>query len=363
MAIRPRQHLRQIPPCPHGSLSYRERMEKGLTGKGVLDFSASCNPLGTSPRVLEAMRDVDLSHYPDDEALELRQALAQAIKADVSWVAVGNGSVDLIYQLASAYLEPTDRALVVGPAFGEYARACRVAGATVVEMRAAEGRGFQPDIEAVRAALRAERPKLVFLCNPNNPTGRQLSESSILEILGECEETLLVVDEAYVPFCDTNVDLREQLISGRLLLLRSMTKDHGLAGLRLGYAVARPDVLDPLGRIRPPWGVNVLAQAAGLAALKDEAHVEDARRVIAEARAYLVGELSALGLGVIPSAANFLLVRVGDGAAFRAAMLARGVCVRDCASFGLPAYVRIGMRTMPDCRRLAVAAREVVARA
>ena len=360
MAIKPRQHLQQVSPCPHGSLSYRERMEKALTGDGILDFSASCNPLGTSPSVLEALRDVDLSHYPDDEALELRQALARALQVDLSWVAVGNGSVDLIYQLASAYLEPADRALVVGPAFGEYARACRVAGATVMEIRAAEETGFQPDTEAVRTALRAERPKLAFLCNPNNPTGRLLPASSIIEILEECEETLMVVDEAYMPFCDSNVDLRGQLTSGRLLLLRSMTKDHGLAGIRLGYAVARPDVLDPLGRIRPPWSVNALAQAAGLAALKDEAHVEAARRVIAEARAYLVGELSALGLGVVPSAANFLLVRVGDGAAFRAAMLARGICVRDCASFGLPAHVRIGMRTMPDCRRLAAVAREVV---
>ena len=361
MTIRPRPHLLQIPTCPHGSFSYRERMEKGLSGEGVLDFSASCNPLGTSPNVLEALSMVDLSRYPDDEALELRQALAQTLEVDISWVAVGNGSVDLIYQLASAYLDPAGRALVIGPAFGEYARACRVAGASVVELRATEDMGFQPDIEAVKAVLRAERPKLVFLCNPNNPTGRLLPALSIREILGECEETLLVVDEAYLPFCDSRVDLRDQLPSGRLLLLRSMTKDHGLAGIRLGYAVARPDVLEPLGRVRPPWGVNALAQAAGIAALKDQAHVETGRRVIAEARPYLVGELSVLGLGVVPSAANFLLVRAGDGAAFRSAMLARGICVRDCASFGLPAYVRIGIRTMPDCRKLIQATREVLA--
>ena len=360
MTIRPRPYLQQVPPCPHGSLSYRERMERGLTGEGVLDFSASCNPLGASPKVMEALRSVDLSRYPDDEALELRHALARTLEVDLSWVAVGNGSVDLIYQLASAYLEPTDRALVMGPAFGEYARACRVAGASVVEVRAAEETGFQPDPEAVKAALRAERPKLAFLCNPNNPTGRLLSAEPILEILGECEETLLVVDEAYLPFCDSWVDLREQLASGRLLLLRSMTKDHGLAGIRLGYALARADLLEPLGRVRPPWGVNALAQAAGLAALEDHAHVDAARRMIAEARTYLVEELSALGLGVVPSTANLLLVRVGDGAAFRTAMLTRGICVRDCASFGLPTYIRIGVRTMPDCRKLVDAAKEVV---
>ena len=145
-----------------------------------------------------------------------------------------------------------------------------------------------------------------------------------------------------------------------MLLLRSLTKDHGLAGLRLGYAITTPDLLDPIRRVRPPWSVNALAQAAGLAALEDVGHIEEARRVVAESRAYLAEELGALGLGVIPSAANFLLVRVGDGAAFRSGLLERGVCVRDCASFGLPAYVRIGVRRLEECRRLASAAREVV---
>jgi L-threonine-O-3-phosphate decarboxylase len=361
VTIRPRPHIWQIPPCPHGSISYRERSEKGLPAGEVLDFSASCNPLGTSAKVVAALQGVELSHYPDDEALELRRALAETLGVDISWVAVGNGSVDIIYQLASAYLGTGDRALILGPAFGEYARACRVAGASVVELRSVEARNFRPDLEAVTAAIRADRPKLVFLCNPNNPTGQLLPDSSIEAFLEECEETLLVVDEAYLPFCDSPIDLRPELPSGRLLLLRSMTKDHGLAGLRLGYAVARADLLEPLGRIRPPWGVNAMAQAAGLAALRDTAHVEAARRVIAESRAYMVGELSALGLGVVPSSTNFLIVHVGDGAAFRSAMMARGICVRDCASFGLPAHIRIGLRTMPDCRRLVAAAGEVLA--
>ena len=239
---------------------------------------------------------------------------------------------------------------MVGPTFGEYARACRIAGAEVEEYRASEDGGFRWVAEDIAQAITRVRPKLAFLCNPNNPTGQLCCRPAIEQLLAACDETLLVVDEAYLPFCDTPVDLLPLLSSGRLLLLRSMTKDHGLAGLRLGYAVAPPEVVEDPNRVRPPWSVNAAAQAAGLAALGDVGHLEAARRVVRESRAYLVGELSELGLEVVPPTANFLLVRVGDGAAFRSALLERGVCVRDCASFGLPAYVRIGVRTLPDCR-------------
>lgn len=360
MALEPRAHIMDIPPCVHGALPPRERTGDGPSTVQVLDFSASCNPMGASPRVLEAIRNVDPSHYPDDDVLDLRRAIARGLDLDASWVAVGNGSVDLIYQLASAYLRPGESALVAGPTFGEFGRACRVAGAPVIEVLAEEERSFEPDVDALKGIIRSEHPKLAYVCNPNNPTGRLLPATVIADLLEECHDTLLIVDEAYLPFADAPVDLREYLPSGRLLLLRSLTKDHGLAGLRLGCAVAPPEVLEPLGRIRQPWGVNAVAQAAGLAALEEAGHVEAARRVIVESREYLIQELAALGLRVIPPSANFLLVRVGDGAAFRTAMLARGVCVRDCGSFGLPAFIRIGVRTLPECQRLMAAAREVV---
>jgi histidinol-phosphate aminotransferase len=170
-----------------------------------------------------------------------------------------------------------------------------------------------------------------------------------------------VVDEAYLPFCDSPPDLLPLLPSGRLVLLRSMTKDYGLAGLRLGYTVAVPYLAGALQRVRPPWNVSAASQAAGLAALDEEEHVRQGRRAAAEARDYLTGELASLGLRVVPSAANFILARVGDGAAFRSALMERGVCVRDCASFGLPAYVRVGMRPLPECQRLVDAVRGVIA--
>lgn len=385
MAVSPRRHPRDLPACAHGSLGPEERRSLGPAGGDVIDFSASCNPLGASPAVGAALAALDVSRYPDNRATELREAVASYLVAShlvegrqgepgglpppglhasfgPDWIAVGNGSVELMWLLAYAYLEPGDRTLVVGPTFGEYARACLIAGARVEELRASEDAGFRWVAADIARAITRVRPKLAFLCNPNNPTGALLPAGGIQQLLAACDETLLVVDEAYLPFCDAPVELMPLISSGRLLLLRSMTKDYGLAGLRLGYAVAPPEVVEDLNRVRPPWSVSAAAQAAGLAALSDGSHLEAARRTVTESRAYLVRALSDLGLRVVPPTANFLLVKVGNGAVFRSALLVRGVCVRDCASFDLPEYVRIGVRTMADCRRLVEAVGEVVAR-
>ncbi len=360
MAVEARSHLHNVHVCPHGSFSYRESAERGIPREQVLDFSASCNPLGPAPGVLAALRHLQVERYPDDEAAELRGALARSLGLDPGWVIPGNGSVELMWMLATAYLDPGDQVLVSGPTFGEYARACQVAGATVETMLASEKARFQPDLAGLVHRIDALRPKLAFLCNPNNPTGQLLPAQAISQLLEACEETLLVVDEAYLPFCQSPPDLVPYLSSGRLLLLRSMTKDHALAGLRLGYAVARPNLIEWLDRVRPPWNVNAAAQAAGMAALQERRHLEESRRVVEEGRRFLNDQLTKLGLRVVPSTANFLLVRVGRGAGFRAALLQRGICVRDCTSFGLPAYVRIGVRTMPECRKLVEAVREVL---
>lgn len=360
MALEVRSHLHNVQPCPHGSFSYRESAERGIPREGVLDFSASCNPLGPAPGVLAALRQLQVGRYPDDESAELRGALARSIGLDPGWVIAGNGSVELMWMLATAYLDPGDQVLVSGPTFGEYARACQVAGATVETVLASEKARFQPDLAGLIHRIGALRPKLAFLCNPNNPTGQLLPAQAISQLLEACEETLLVVDEAYVPFCQSSPNLVPYLPTGRLLLLRSMTKDHALAGLRLGYAVGRPDLIEWLDRVRPPWNVNVAAQVAGIAALQERRYLEDSRRVVDEGRRLLSDQLTKLGLRVIPSVANFLLVRVGRGASFRAALLEHGVCVRDCTSFGLPAYVRIGVRTLPECRKLLDAVRGVL---
>lgn len=360
MTPRPRAALRALTPAVHGAVTAGELAQHGLALDAVLDFSVSTNPCGPSPAALVALRAVDPGRYPDPEARELRSALAARCGVPVERVAVGNGSAELIWAVAAAYVAPGDRALVVGPTFGEYAAAVRAVDAALVEWRARAADGFAVDVAALGAVCAREQPRLVFLCDPNNPTGVLLGAGAVAALLDAAPEALLVVDESYRPFVDAPPDLAPLLARDNLLLLRSLTKDQALAGLRLGYALGTPEAIAALRLVRPAWSVSAAAQAAGLAALDDEPHWRRSLATVREARAYLLERLTAFGLRVYPPAANFLLVEVGDGAAVRAALLRHGCVVRDCASFGLPSCIRIGVRTPPECARLVEAIRAVL---
>lgn len=352
--VAPSHRACEITPCPHGSVGDAELRTLGLARGDVLDFSASTNPCAPSPRVWGALAAVDLGRYPDDEASELRAALAARIGLPADWLLAGNGSSELFWLLALAYLDPGDAVLVVGPTYGEYARAARMLGARVTEWRAEAANGFQPDLAAVCAVIDRLRPKLTFLCNPNNPTGVLLDRPAITRLL-VATPGLLVIDEAYAGFVESPQTVLDLIADGRCVVVRSLTKDYALAGLRLGYVVAVPAVIAALRAVRPPWSVSAAAQAAGVAALSDDAHLHRSLAEVRAAKAYLLDALPRLVLRVLPSAANFLLVEVGDGRRFRERLLRRGCCVRDCASFGLPTHVRVGVRTLAECRRLVAA--------
>jgi len=362
MSVEPKPHILAVPLVTHGSVTGSELRQLGFSAQEVLDFSVSTNPLGPPAAVREALASLDVARYPDDGAEALRHRLAEMNEISSERVFVGNGSSEVISLLAQAFLAPDCLALVVGPTYGEYARAAKLQGCRVRVLEAEEGHGFKPDVKAIAQEVKRHRPALVFLCNPNNPTGALLDQDEIAELLGASEETLLVVDQAYLAFADPFVTLQGLLATERLFLVRSLTKDYALAGLRLGYGLGAPRAVEALWRLRPPWSVNAAAQAAGLAALEDATHLQEARRVVAEARQYLLGELKALGLAPLPSSANFLLVRVGQGSLVRQALLRQGVCVRDCASFGLPAYIRVGLRTATECRKLVEALRGLLER-
>jgi histidinol-phosphate aminotransferase len=267
-------------------------------------------------------------------------------------VIVGNGSVELIWLVCLAYLRSGDAALVVGPAFGEYARGVRVHGGQVVAVDARSEDGFAPPLDRAIAALAGRACRLAFVGSPNNPTGTYLSREQLAALVESAPATLFVVDEAYRAFVETPWPSEPLASRPNVLLLRSLTKDYALAGLRLGYALARPEVVECLRAVQPPWSVNSAAQAAGLAALEDDDHLARSRAEVWEAKRELVRSLAGLGLAVHSGAANSILVQVGDGRGFRSALLRRGLVVRDCASFGLPEHVRIGVRTRPECRRL-----------
>jgi len=334
----------------------------GIDPAVVVDFSASINPLGPPPRVREAVERVDFAQYPDRHCQALRDALSARLEVEPDEVLVGNGSTELVHLLARAYLGKGKRAFLFTPTFGEYEAACDVVGAPFSVSIASEAAGFQWDMEKALEAIHAQRPRLVFLCNPSNPTGVYLSRAAVERVATAVQETgLLVLDEAYLSFTDGAWDSRSLLDLRNVVLLRSMTKDYALAGLRLGYLVAQPDVVSRVRQLQPSWSVNAMAQAAGLAALGSEEYLEEARQVISQSKRYLLREISSLGLEVAPPSANFLLVKVGDAAALRLKLMKLGFCVRDCASFGLQDYIRVGVRKLGECRRLVAALKEVLA--
>ena len=346
----------------HGGLDAGELRSLGLSPGQVLDFSSNINPLGPSPRVREAATGAGIAAYPDRESLALREALAARLGAGPGNLLVGNGSTELIHLLARSRLRAGDGVLIFTPTFGEYEAASLVAGAGVHRFPAPEAEGFRWSIDAATRTIDEVRPALIFLCNPNNPTGVYLDREAVTRLASAAgPDALFVLDDAYAPLADRPWDSLPLLDRGNVAVLRSMTKDHALAGVRLGYLVARPEVVAGAGELQHAWSVNAVAQAAGLAALDDDAHVEKARAVILDAKAYLRAELEALGLAVTPSAANFLLVKVGDAAGLRTGLLRRAIAVRDCASFGLPGHIRIAVRRREECARLVEALQETLA--
>ena len=355
----------------HGALDYGELERLSLHPWEVLDFSVNVNPYGPSPRVREAVTNAAIDRYPDRECLELRRAiLAYEVAArslPLGSIVCGNGAAELIWAIARAYLKPGLKAAIIGPTFGEYRVASLTAGATVVEFLAQATEGFQPDTMAVAAWISREQPSLVWLCNPNNPTGIWLDQHHVVNLSEACQgaDAMLVVDEAYRRFVFphepyTAVELVEATRGQQVMVLRSLTKDFALAGLRLGYAIASPDAAGRLGAQLPSWNVNGVAQAAAIAALADRMHLKTTLDHLAVERQAFFHALRDAGLHIIPSRTHFCLIEVGDAHQVRQQLLDRNILVRDCASFGLPQFVRVSTRQMRDWQQLLLALQEIV---
>jgi histidinol-phosphate aminotransferase len=335
-----RPHVAGLRMVQHGSVAASELRGFGLTPADVVDFSVNTNPLGPAAVVREAIRAADWTRYPGDDEGPLREGIARQVGVRAEQVALGNGSSELLWLIALAVLGAGDRVGILGPTFGEYARAARAVGAHVEELRAVDN---LPDV------------RMLFVCNPNNPTSDYHAHHVIERLLSDHPRTVVVLDEAYAAFVP-NRWRSEPLLEryDNLVILRSLTKDHALPGLRLGYALARAPLASAFEAVRPPWSVNAGALRAGLATLEPEAvaHLAQTVSVVAESRAVLSEGLTQLGYSVHPAAANFVLVHVGDASTFRRTLLQKGIVVRDCTSFGLPAHVRIACRLPAECLRL-----------
>ncbi|MFC1864896.1 pyridoxal phosphate-dependent aminotransferase [Chloroflexota bacterium] len=350
--MRPRPEVENLEACPHGGLNQAELEAMGLAPEAVLDFSVCSNPFTSPPAVRKAFDTIVFNRYPDSEATEFRHCLSAKLGVTPDNILVGNGAVELIRLIALTYFGLESSVLIPEPTFGEYKVACQIVGAEVVTQWGREEEDFALRIEETVSIIRQRCPRGVFICNPNNPTGQYLTRREVEAVLDACEGKLLIIDEAYIAFVDQSLSSIDLIERGNVVIVRSMTKDYALAGLRLGYAVAHEEIIKALRRVCPPWNVNAVAQKAGVIVLNDTDHLEQCKREIRKAKRFLMDELSQLGFTLVPSSANFFLVKVNNAKDFRTALLRQGILVRDCTSFGLPEYVRIAARTMPECQRL-----------
>lgn len=354
----PRPAINKISPCIHGGINHEELARFGIPPEAVLDFSVSCNPFGPPPGIKEALADTSIACYPDTEASELKQLLAQKLNTSQDRLIIGSGSTELIRLIATTYFAHDDLVLIPQPTYGEYETACQLADARVLKQPVLKKPVFQPDINEFTNLLQKHQPKAIFLCNPNNPTGQYMSKDKLTQIMSSIQDSLVILDEAYIAFTENAWTSLGLIDHNNLIILRSMTKDYALAGLRLGYAIAAEPIIAILKRVRPPWNVNAPAQKAGIFALNSDSYLDECNSKIREAKDFLIKALESLGLSPLSSQTNFFLVKVGNATAFRQTMLKKGILVRDCTSFGLPQYIRLAPRTMPECQKLIEAIKE-----
>ena len=360
MPLRPRPEIDKLIPSVHGGPNEAELRQSGLTAGEVIDFSVCSNPFMPPPELSEVCSNVGIDRLPDSEATMFRERLSEKLGVHPDNILAGNGSLEPLRLVALSFISPGDPVLILEPTFGEYRVACHISGAEVICQWANGEDNFTHHIEETVDLIKRSRPRCIFICNPNNPSGRYLSKHEITDILDASKDTLLVIDEAYISFVENNWSSLDLIERDNVVILRSMSKDYALAGLRLGYIVARREIVDILKKVKPPWNVNAVAQQAGIIALDDSVHLERAKREIIKAKQFLTDELRRLGFAIVPSETHFFLMRVDDTGGFRTALLKQGLLVRDCTSFGLPEYVRIATRTIPECQILINAIKEMI---
>jgi threonine-phosphate decarboxylase len=366
-----RKEVKRLKPCVHGGEVWEVANETGLNVKDLVDFSSSINPLGPSPCALEAMRNSfeQLPLYPDSNSTALREAIACHFGGiDKGNVVVGNGSTELIYLFAQVFLKKGDIAVVPAPTFGEYANAAARSGSKLRQVKMSGD--FQVEPEVFKREM--EGAKVVFLCNPNNPTSMLIPHEAVVEILEKAREKDVVVflDEDFIEFVHTeNENSFVNTIDKypNLFILRTFTKFYGLTGLRVGYGIADDETVEIFFRVKMPWNVNSLAQAAAIAALADKEHSRKTREIVRSEREFLSRELSQVkGFKVFPADSNFIFLDIRESGCtapqLREKMVKHGILVRDCSSFtGLDAYyVRVAVRTRQENEKLLNGFRKVL---
>ena len=354
-------HIARLRPYVPGKPIEEVQRELGLTD--VIKLASNENPLGPSPLALDALLQVasGVALYPEGSAPALRRAVSQATRMPEETLVFGNGSDEVLHLLSQTFLQPGDEIVQGDPSFAMYEIYATQANAVPILVPL---RNFTHDLDAMASAV-TEKTRMVFVANPNNPTGTLVRQTEVEKFLARIPPHILVVfDEAYDEYVSDpdKPDLRPFVLAGRnLVILHTFSKAYGLAGLRVGYGITRPEIAEILNRVRSPFNVNLPAQAAAAAAIADSAHVARAVALNAEGRNYFYREFERMGLNFVPSEGNFVLVDVGrDSREVFEALQHKGVIVRSTYGMGLPRHIRVTTGTMPQNERFIAALQEVL---
>lgn len=334
--------------------------ELGAAAESIIKLASNENPLGPSPKALAAMREaLESAHlYPDGGGYYLREALAAKLGCVRENLILGAGSNEVLEFLGHAFLDRDDEIITSEHAFIAYKLIAAVFGARTIEVPSPDLRHHLGEmISAI-----TPRTRLIFIANPNNPTGTLLSQGEIDRFVAALPENIVVAfDEAYFEYVDDPPDTLQFVRERRnVIVLRTFSKIQGLASLRIGYGVAHPELIQVLQKTRQPFNVSGLAQAAALAGLQDEEHQRKTKRITDEGRAYLQEQFAAMKLEFVPSAANFVLVKVGAGAAIFKQLLQRRIIVRALKGYNLAEWIRISIGTREQNRACIAALCEVL---
>jgi histidinol-phosphate aminotransferase len=338
--------------------------ELGLPPADIIKLASNENPLGPSPAALAAMEKAlqQLHLYPDGNAFYLKQKLGEKLGVEPENLILGNGSNEIIEFVGHALIAPGTEVIVSQYCFLVYPIITRLFGGNLITVPAKD---YGHDL---RAMLRAITPqtRIIFVANPNNPTGTLAERDEVVELLnGVPPQVLLVMDEAYIEFLNGAVDLLP-FVRGRLkpnlLLMRTFSKIYGLAGLRIGYGIAAPELIAALEKVRQPFNINSLAQTGALAALDDDEHINRTRANNAQGLGFLQTEFAHMRLETVPSVANFLLVKVGDGQRVCTELQKQGVITRPMGPYQLPEFIRVSVGTPAENARCVDALRAILKR-
>jgi histidinol-phosphate aminotransferase len=341
------EYIRAIAPYQGGKPIAEVAREFGLDESTIIKLASNENPLGMPESARQAMLQAvaDIGRYPDSNGFELKAAITAKYDVPQDWITLGNGSNDILELAAHAFVQPGQSVIYAQYSFAVYALAAQAVGARAIVVSA---KNYGHDLAAMARAITPDT-RLIFIANPNNPTGTFIPAADIQAFLKIVPpQAVVVLDEAYNEYLapelqyDSIAWVRQY---ANLLVSRTMSKAYGLAGLRIGFGIAQPSITDLLNRIRQPFNVNLLAQAAAIAALKDSAFLQKTAKVNTEGYRQLTQAFDAMGLEYVPSFGNFVLVKVGNegsaGARANLSLLKQGVIVRPVGNYGLPQWLRI----------------------